>query len=311
MTPRAMSALPNTAGAQAGQPINTLRRDAEGLAATLPDLVLDAERLAASVNFGVHGRRRPGIGENFWEFRHYDSGDGLSRVDWRRSARADDLLVRERELETTQSVMFWRDNSAGMDYSSEPKKGLATKARRAAVLCAAAAILSSKAGEQVGVLGADHPARPGRMGLAGAMDGLARGADSELAFLDPALARGRGKFVLASDFLEPIEVWRTRINALSAAGAPIILLIVTDPAEELFPFAGRTQFLPLENGREPLLFGRAELARRAYQDRYAAHYGALRDSARRIGWPVVSSRTDRPASEALLALMAALAPQKR
>ncbi len=48
-----------------------LRQRAEALAATLPPLLVAAERVAATVAQGVHGRRRAGMGESFWQFRRY------------------------------------------------------------------------------------------------------------------------------------------------------------------------------------------------------------------------------------------------
>ncbi len=63
-------------------------RRAEALAARLPPLLVAAERVAATVAQGVHGRRRSGRGDSFWQFRHFVSGDALARIDWRRSARS-------------------------------------------------------------------------------------------------------------------------------------------------------------------------------------------------------------------------------
>lgn len=288
----------------------SLRRDAERLGAGLPDLVIEAERLAASVHYGAHGRRQAGAGETFWEFRHYRAGDPLQRLDWRRSARGDELFIRERELETAETLYLWCDVSVSMDYASDTKT-LPTKARRAMVMAAAAAVLACRAGERVRVLASQRPTLSGRAGAQAAVNALAEGIDIEQALADPAALRGRGRFLFVSDFLEPAEVWDERFSLLSGAGARAVLGVVADPAEETFPFRGRTQFEPLSSGLTPLLFGRAELAKRAYQDRYQAHFGALNDGARKLGWPMVTSRTDAPASQGLLAIMAALAPMRR
>ena len=63
-------------------------------AANMPRLVLEARRIAATVIHGLHGRRRAGSGENFWQFRRFVSGEEARRVDWRRSARDEHLYVR-------------------------------------------------------------------------------------------------------------------------------------------------------------------------------------------------------------------------
>ncbi|MEE8544373.1 MAG: DUF58 domain-containing protein, partial [Alphaproteobacteria bacterium] len=65
----------------------TLRQQAELLAATLPPLLVAAERVAATVAQGVHGRRRVGSGETFWLFRGYQPGVSATMFDWRQSAK--------------------------------------------------------------------------------------------------------------------------------------------------------------------------------------------------------------------------------
>ena len=102
---------------------------AEWLAATLPPLLVRAERVAATVAQGVHGRRRVGRGDTFWQFRRYEAGDPTQRIDWRRSAKSDTIFVRESEWEAAASVWLWCDSSPSMRYRSSP--ALSEKAERA------------------------------------------------------------------------------------------------------------------------------------------------------------------------------------
>src|SRR5215472_8820812 len=95
-----------------------LQHRAEQAAAALPPLLVAATRVAATVAQGVHGRRRVGQGETFWQFRQYQPGDSAQRIDWRESAKSQRLYVRETEWEAAQSVWLWRDASASMDYAS-------------------------------------------------------------------------------------------------------------------------------------------------------------------------------------------------
>jgi hypothetical protein len=60
---------------------------ARTLAESLPRLILEARRIAATVIHGLHGRKRAGPGENFWQYRRFVWGEPARRVDWRRSAR--------------------------------------------------------------------------------------------------------------------------------------------------------------------------------------------------------------------------------
>src|ERR1039457_5089302 len=88
------------------------------LADAMPRLILEARRVAASVFHGLHGRRRAGPGENFWQYRRFMSGEPASRVDWRRSARDDHLYVREREWEAAHTIWIWPDLSPSMVFAS-------------------------------------------------------------------------------------------------------------------------------------------------------------------------------------------------
>ena len=125
------------------------------LAARMPRLVLEARRVAATVSHGIHGRRRAGIGESFWQFRPFVAGEAAQRIDWRRSGRDDRLYVREREWEAAQSVWLWIDRSASMGFASDLAQ--APKIERGIVLGLALGDCFVEAGERVGMLGLMAP----------------------------------------------------------------------------------------------------------------------------------------------------------
>ena len=108
--------------ARAAQEITAIRRadgESRTLAASLPRLVLEARRIAANVIHGLHGRRRAGAGESFWQYRRFVSGEPSQNVDWRRSARDDHLYVREQEWEAAHTVWLWPDRSPSMAFASQ------------------------------------------------------------------------------------------------------------------------------------------------------------------------------------------------
>ncbi len=279
-----------------------LRHDAEAAASRFPALLAEAERIAASVAHGSHGRRTPGTGETFWEYRPHRAEDGAGAVDWRRSARGDQLFVRETEWEAANAVHLWRDGSAGMVTAS---RGLPTKRDRAAVCLIAIASLLARGGERIAALGETGRARSGNVGLEITGRALADGPGALTGVEAPNLPR-HARVVLASDFLDPTETWEHRLAAINGLQAHGILLRVVDPSEEDFPFEGRTRFTPPGTG-EPLLFGKAEDARRAYGEVWQRHTARLQDLSRRLGWTLITHRTDRPASTAVMALYQALA----
>src|SRR4029079_8736460 len=121
---------------------------ARGLAAVMPRLILESRRIAATVIHGLHGRRRAGSGENFWQFRRYVSGEEARRVDWRRSARGDELYVREQEWEAAHTVWIWPDRSPSMNFTS--KLARESKLDRTLVIALSLAEVLGDAGERGG-----------------------------------------------------------------------------------------------------------------------------------------------------------------
>ena len=125
------------------------------LAASLPRLILEARKIAATVIHGLHGRRRAGSGENFWQFRRFVSGEEARRIDWRRSARDDNLYVREREWEAAHTIWLWPDRSPSMAFSSRLARE--SKLDRALIIAFALAEILVEAGERVGLPGLMRP----------------------------------------------------------------------------------------------------------------------------------------------------------
>src|SRR3990170_3222513 len=119
------------------------------LAARIPRLMLDARRVASTVIHGLHGRRRAGAGENFWQYRRFVSGEPSHNVDWRRSARDDHLYVREREWEASHTIWLWADRSPSMDFTSSLSDW--RKFDRALVVSFALADVLVQGGERVGI----------------------------------------------------------------------------------------------------------------------------------------------------------------
>src|SRR5689334_13866090 len=128
---------------------------ARTLSAQMPRLILEARRVAATVIHGLHGRRRAGTGENFWQFRRFVSGEPAARVDWRRSARDDHLYVREQEWEAAHTVWIWPDRSPSMVFASQLAHE--SKLYRALVIALALGEVLVEGGERVGIPGLTRP----------------------------------------------------------------------------------------------------------------------------------------------------------
>lgn len=275
--------------------------EARLLASRLPDLLVTARRIASNVMMGVHGRRRAGPGETFWQFRPYVLGEPAKRIDWRRSARDHHLYVREREWEAVQTVWIWPDLTASMDFRS--KLSDTSKIDRAVVLALALADMLARGGERVGVPGLIEP-RIGRDTAERMAASLLRAKPSNWP-PTPRLARFSDVVVL-SDCLLPIGELRKNLQAIAARGGRLHILQIFDPAEETFPYDGRLEFRDPETGGT-WLAERAGGLKDRYQDRLRAHREQLAMMVKRAGYSFDIHHTDRPAAEGLLFLYGRLA----
>jgi uncharacterized protein (DUF58 family) len=276
---------------------------AEALAALLPPLLVEAERVAATVSQGVHGRRRVGDGEAFWQFRRYQPGDPAPSIDWRQSAKSDRVYVRETEWEAAQSIWLWRDASASMRWRGE--RTLPSKLQRAELLLLALAALLVRGGEHVALLGGGASPATGRAALLRLATRLQRNDGSAVGLPTPEPLPRDGRLVLIGDFLSSTEEVRDAVSAFARRGLRGHLLHIIDPAEETLPFSGQILFKGAENDGE-MLFGRAEAVRDAYRAVFVRHQEGLRDLARDVGWTMLAHRTDQAPQTPLLALYLAL-----
>ena len=270
------------------------------LARRLPILVVAAKDVAATAIHGVHGRRRAGVGETFWQFRPFVWGEPTTRIDWRRSARDDRVYVREREWESAHTIWIWIDRSPSMAYVSN--LALQSKLDRALVLGLAAADLLVRGGERVGFPGLLRPLAA-RNVVDRAAEAMMRAAlDDEPEELPPAEALApRAQALLIGDFLsEPAQIERV-IHAMASRGAFGHVAMIADPIEETFPFSGHMELRDVDSDAR-LRLGEAASVRADYVARLAAHRERVRAACASRGWSFMIHRTDRPTSEALLTL---------
>jgi len=283
-------------------------RRAETLGARLPPLLVAAERVAATVAQGVHGRRRVGQGDSFWQFRRFVTGDPTARVDWRQSAKSgrpapEGWFIRETEWEAAQTVCLWRDASASMRWRS--RAASVEKRDRAGLLLLALSSLLLRGGERVTLIAPDARPISGRAGLDRLAASLDAGADDD-AGLPPHVSLPRhARVVLLGDFLSPLPEIQAAIGRLTAIPVSGYLLQVLDPAEADLPYAGRIRFRGLEREGDTLI-PRVEGVRDEYGRRLKAQQDGLAAICAAAGFGFGIHRTDHSPETALLGLYIAL-----
>lgn len=292
-----------------------LERQADQAAAYLPGLLVAAQRIAANIMLGAHGRRRPGMGESFWQYRTYGPDDAPAAIDWRQSAKSDAVFIKEREWTAAQTVALWCDLSPSMHFRS--RKDWPTKVERAATLMLALGIVLTEGGEKILRLNAEGAPLPGatsgRIAVTQMADRLARDFDHSASAVFPDFRTPLpryGSAVLFGDFLQPLPELSQSFARMAGHNQAVHLVQVLDPAEETLPFAGRVRFEGLENEGD-LVIDRAENIHEQYADRMARHREGLRLLAASYGWSFATHRTDQPPQLTLVALHRSIGERRR
>lgn len=284
-------------------PQTILRAKAEEQAARLPALLARAEHLAGAVLLGAHGRRRAGLGDDFWQYRPAQHGDSRRMIDHRRSAMGDQEYVREREWQIAQSVMLWVDQGASMRFASN--KDLPDKADRARLLGLALCVLLIRGGERVGLTGTALPPRRGNPQVLRLAEMLTQDDPADYSPPEHRAMIPHARAVFISDFMGDLEAVKLALTKAADRGVRGVLYHVLDPSEEAFPFTGRTIFESMGGTLSHETLKANDLKSR-YLERLAARKQELAELCALTGWQYGLHHTDASAQSALLWLYGAL-----
>lgn len=277
-----------------------LRRDAEKIAGALPPLLAEAQQLAQVVLTGLHGRRRPGNGEDFWQFRQAIPGDSAAAIDWRRSARSDGLFIRELEVEAAQTVQIWADSSRSMDYKGQSAHH--SKSERAKLLALSLAILLNQGGERTSLLNStvaeprNGETQIQRMAF---FLGAKASAAPDYGMPPKGLLVASSKAVFLSDFLGPQDSLLATLSHAAEQGVGGCLVQILDEYEETFPFDGRIVFESMA-GTLKFETQRAGALRAEYLEKLENRKIMLETICQRTGWHCLFHRTNESPRKALL-----------
>ncbi len=282
------------------------------LLADLPSLTLRARYLVEGFLSGRHRSPQKGSSVEFAEYRNYQPGDDLRRVDWRLFGRSDRLCVKQYEEETQLRTFAVYDASASMNYHSRPE--ILRKAEFARLVLAAAGLLAQRQGDAVGLgvagtelrdflharASASHwRAFVGRLEAAavGGQTALARSLEDLAEVIPP-----RSLVIVASDFYEDAAPLQAALQRLRYDRHDLIGLHVLDPMEIDFDLDQTGNFTDLEIGTRLKLD--APAARRGYLERFRQFRAELENTFQAAGGELMSLRTDQPPFEALASYLA-------
>ncbi len=269
-------------------PVSKILADAKALSNGMSNLQINTGT-PSPIHAGAAGRRRAGQGEDFWQYRHYNTEDSTSRIDWRKSGRGDQLYVRDTELETSRTFLFWSDPSPGFDWRGSPVTP--TKAGRALTILAAIAFQIGKVGNRCGALADGRPANSGTKAAQNMTEDLWRlDATTQL----PSLNKNPASIFIASDFYRPLGEISDWIEQLASKNKNGFVLMINDPIEASYPYEGRIRFRN-PNHNSDRLIGRAENLKEVYLQKFQQRREDIKKLVHSVGWEIALHQTDAPA----------------
>ena len=254
---------------------------------------------------GMHRSPHSGSSIEFAQYRPYTQGDNLRNVDWKLYGRTDRLHIKQYEEETTLRCTVLLDCSASMDYTSHSL----TKFHYARMLVACLTMLLQRQRDAAGFIAYHkellkyvppmsnaHHLRRIFVELENLETEGAGDTASALHFLGDVL-KPRGMVVLVSDLLHPLTSMIEHLKSLRARRHDVVVLQISDPAEQEFPFDASATFVDAESGDEQYAVPGA--VREQYLEQRANHFERIRRECLANEIDVAEFTTTDPIDQAL------------
>ena len=274
-----------------------MRLKAEELSNKIPSLYVKADRIANTIWEGMHNRNKDGLGDNFWQFRKYEYGDPAHLIDWKKTAKSNETFIQEKELQTLQNFVIWRDTSRSMNFRSSEL--IDTKLYRANLFTLTLTIILSKSGENIVLNGLKSKLLKGGNAVNFISNQInEKVTDSFKSSPNVNEIKNNSDVILIGDFLNNINETEKTIKELSNRGINGIIIQILDPAERFFPYKGRINFNGLE-GEQNILIGKAESVRNDYKKAIKIHIEKLEKLTTSYSWKYILDNSDQDASISL------------
>jgi uncharacterized protein (DUF58 family) len=231
------------------------------------DLPLVAKTLAHGFLHGAHDSRQRGAGIEFSQYRVYEPGDELSKVDWKLFARSDRYFVREAERESEINVWFVVDCSHSMQQSSTISASTTNlnKQEYSKYLLSTMAYLAQNQGDAVGFLALSSnkvhylPAYSGERHWRKILIALTKVApgghfpEIDKVKAQLGMMRKNGLIILISDFHQQNDEVTELACQLGNERTEVVAMHLSSEDEISFPYKGAIRFEDLETKEEILV----------------------------------------------------------
>lgn len=262
----------------------SLIEKAKKISSNLPGLLFELEKTRSTYK-GISKQKKYGLGEEFWEFKSYQMGDPLNKIDWKKSAKNQKLIIKNNELENSKRIWIWIDKSVSMNYRFS--KNTETKLDRAIVLSIVLVDIFLRSGEKVGIIGSKLGIKKGNESF---LDLSVSILSDKLKPLDRRVKKG-DYVIFLSDFIDDPNILRKNFISLSDCTYDALLVQVLDLSELTFPFVGKKQFYDPKSGIHRLIT-KSENMKETYKEEMRFHNEKLENICKKLGWQFLRNITN-------------------
>ncbi len=276
--------------------IDKLREQAEHSTLSLPALMVKSEKIADNIIHGEHAKRKSGSGEKFWQFREYDQSDRPQDIDWRQSAKGDQVFIKQKELQITRKAFLWCAGGKSMDYAS--KTEYFTKQESAQIITLSIALLLRKAKDQIGIFGQTQTGRSEETINKIANFLYKKPELDEYLPSEHNLTLPRNAyFIGVGDFLSPIEKIESCFKSLNNQTQNSLIIQTLDPAELDLNYTGHIRFKGIDDTQE--IVNHVSSIRNEYNKRINAHIESIKSLCHFYSWNYVLHVTNNDIEDTL------------
>tara|TARA_E500000178_G_scaffold355484_1_gene428294 strand:+ start:3887 stop:4720 length:834 start_codon:yes stop_codon:yes gene_type:complete len=261
-----------------------LIKKAKIISSKLPDIKFAISH-SNSLNIGEVKIMKKGTGDEFFEYKDYLTGDPLKNIDWKKSAKIQKLLIKNKEHESSRNIWFWIDNSISMKYGNF--EGFKSKYYKSIILGLVLIDLSLNSGEKVGIIGSEIGLKKNKNDFVLLATSFIK---NSYTLNDPRIKKN-DIVIIFSDLLERPETYKKKISNMSQNFCHGIIIQILHPYELSFPFKGRKRFFDPVSGLHKL-FNKTENVKEVYKAEFNKHQKNLNEVFKRIGWRLFTNITN-------------------